>query len=145
MAENQEPVAPSAPPSVTGAGAGRAFQLGEPGGRGAEPGAHGSETAGLALATELSDRVIAAVDWARARATVRLLKALRAVVYGFVAAVALVTAAVLATIGVVRVWDAYVPVYPLGTRVWLGYVIFGAVLFFPGVWLLNRRRASGRA
>lgn len=66
---------------------------------------------------------------------------MRALVYGFVALVALVTAAVLATAGVVRIWDVYVPVHPVGTRVWLGYVVFGGAMFLAGAWLLVPRRA----
>jgi hypothetical protein len=100
--------------------------------------------AASALAAQVSDRVVEAVSWARAKATVRVVTALRAVVYGLVATVALVTAAVLATAGLVRVWDAYVPVYPTGTRVWLSYVVFGAAFFVPGLWLLGRRQASRR-
>ena len=94
-----------------------------------------------ALAGELSDRVVDAVAWVRARTTVRVVTLMRAVVYGSVALVALVTAAVLATAGVVRIWDVYVPVYPVGTRVWLGYVVFGGALFIGGAWLLAPRRA----
>ena len=94
-----------------------------------------------ALAGELSDRVVDAVAWVRARTTVRVVTLMRAVVYGSIALVALVTAAVLATAGVVRIWDVYVPVYPVGTRVWLGYVVFGGVLFVGGAWLLAPRRA----
>ena len=94
-----------------------------------------------ALAGELSDRVVDAVAWVRARTTVRVVTLMRAVVYGSVALVALVTAAVLATAAVVRIWDVYVPVYPVGTRVWLGYVVFGGVLFVGGAWLLAPRRA----
>jgi hypothetical protein len=67
---------------------------------------------------------------------------MRALVYGFVALVALITAAVLAAAGVVRIWDVYVPVHPVGTRVWLGYVVFGGVLFVFGAWLLMPRRAK---
>lgn len=95
-----------------------------------------------ALAGELSDRVVDAVAWVRARTTVRVVAVMRALVYGFVALVALITAAVLAAAGVVRIWDVYVPVHPVGTRVWLGYVVFGGVLFVFGAWLLMPRRAK---
>jgi hypothetical protein len=95
-----------------------------------------------ALASELADRVIDAVAWLRARTTVKVVTALRALVYGSVALVSLVTAAVLGILGVVRIWDAYVPVHPAATRVWLGYVVFGAALFFPGAWLVLSRRAA---
>lgn len=101
----------------------------------------GASAQASALAGELSDRVVDVVAWVRARTTVRVVTLMRALVYGSIALVALVAAAVLATTGVVRVWDAYVPVYPLGTRVWLGYVVFGGVLFVCGAWLLAPRRA----
>jgi hypothetical protein len=94
-----------------------------------------------ALAGELSERVIDGVAWVRVRTTVRVLTVMRAVVYGMVALVALLTAAVLFTVGVVRIWDAYVPVHPVGTRVWLGYVVFGGLLFLAGGLLIGQRRA----
>lgn len=110
-----------------------------------EDAAHVGSPSPSAFAVEVSDRLVDAVAWAKARATVRLVVGLRAVVYGVVILVALGTAAVLATVGLVRVWDAYVPVYPIGTRVWLGYVVFGAVFFTPGLWLLGRRRGARHA
>ena len=67
---------------------------------------------------------------------------LRVVVYGLVVLIALLTALVLALIGVVRMWDAYVPLDPVGRRVWLGYVVVGALVFLAGAALLGRRKAE---
>ena len=96
------------------------------------------------LAGNLSDRVVDAVAWLKARTTVRVVTVLRAIVYGLVALVALVTAAILATAGIVRIWDAYVPVHPVGMRVWLGYVVFGGAMFLGGALLMGQRRAARR-
>jgi hypothetical protein len=67
---------------------------------------------------------------------------LRVVVYGLVVAVALLVALVLGVIGLVRMWDAYVPLSPEGRRVWLGYVVVGGLLFVAGAVLLARRRTG---
>ncbi len=97
---------------------------------------------GAGWAGELSERVIDTVARVKSRTTVKVVTALRLLVYGFVVVVSLVTAAVLATLGVVRIWDAYVPVQPLGRRVWLGYVVIGGALFLAGALVMSRRRAS---
>jgi len=94
-------------------------------------------------ADQLGDRVVGGVGWLRARATLPALRVLRAIVYGLVALIALLTAAVLGLVGVVRIWDVYLPVNPLARRVWLGYAAFGALFFAAGV-LLLARRSTGR-
>jgi hypothetical protein len=91
----------------------------------------------------LSDRVIDGVAWVKARTTVRALTALRAVVYGLVVVVALVTALVLLALGLIRMWDAYLPLSPLGRRVWLGYIVLGGAAFLAGAALLVRKKAGG--
>jgi hypothetical protein len=86
--------------------------------------------------------VIEGVAWLRAMTTVRALTALRALVYGIVIVVALVAALVFAIIGLVRIWDVYVPIEPLGRRIWLGYVVFGGLFFIAGLLLLAWKRNS---
>ncbi|HYA44840.1 MAG TPA: hypothetical protein VED59_04475 [Acidimicrobiales bacterium] len=93
---------------------------------------------------ELAERVVDAVAWVRSRATVRLATALGFLVYGLVAVVGVLAAVVLLLIGLVRIWDAYVPVDPLGRRVWLFYVVFGGMLFLLGAWLWSRAREQKR-
>ena len=93
-------------------------------------------------ADELSGYVIEGVAWLRAMTTVRALTALRALVYGIVIVVALVAALVFAIIGLVRIWDVYVPIEPLGRRIWLGYVVFGGLFFIAGLLLLAWKRNS---
>jgi hypothetical protein len=92
-----------------------------------------------AWAGELSARVVDGVGWVKARTTVPVVRILRALVYGLIVAVAAVTALVLGILGLVRLWDVYVPVHPLGRRVWLGYVVLGGALVLAGVFLLTRR------
>lgn len=132
MVESQEPAPRPGPAASPGSG-------GAPGPLPADQQAVSGQAS--ALAGELSERIIAAVDWARSHTTVPVLAVLRAVVYGLVALVALLTSVVLFTIGVVRIWDAYVPVQPIGMRVWLGYVIFGGLVFLGGALLMGQRRA----
>lgn len=95
-----------------------------------------------AWADELSDYVVEGVGWLKARATVRVMTVLRVLTYGLVVAIALVTAMVLGVIGLVRMWDAYVPLSPEGRRVWLGYVVLGGLLFVAGAALLAWRRTK---
>jgi len=90
-------------------------------------------------AEELTERVVDGVGWVKSHSTLPIVKVLRALVYGLVVIIAVVTAGVLGFIGVVRIWDAYVPVHPLGRRVWLGYVVIGGLMFLGGVALLARR------
>lgn len=148
MPESEGPAAPpsggegDAPASLssttsTGTAHERTSREGEPQGQGPGPQA-------TALTTELVDRVVEVVGWLKARTTVRVVTALRAIVYGLVVVIAVVTALVLAALGLVRMWDAYVPVHPLGRRVWLGYVVLGGLLFLAGVALLSRRRRAGK-
>jgi hypothetical protein len=95
-----------------------------------------------AWADEVSDYVVEGVGWLKARTTVPVMTVLRVLVYGLVVAVALLVAIVLGVIGLVRIWDAYVPLSPEGRRVWLGYVVLGGLLFAAGLLLLARRRTD---
>ena len=90
----------------------------------------------------LSDYVVEGVGWLKARTTVPVMTVLRVLVYGLVVVVALVVAIVLGAVCLERMWDAYVPLSPEGRRVWLGYVVLGALLFAAGVLLLARRRTD---
>ncbi len=87
-------------------------------------------------ADQLADYVVEGVGWLKARTTTRAQTALRAIVYGVVVVVAVVAAFVLLVITLVRIWDAYVPIEPLGRRVWLGYVTVGGLFFIAGAFLL---------
>lgn len=89
-----------------------------------------------AWAATLSGLVIDTVDSVKTKATVKAVTALRLVVYGVVVLAAVVTALLLLLVGVVRIWDVYVPLAPVGRRVWLGYVVLGGVFFAVGTWLL---------
>jgi hypothetical protein len=111
---------------------------GPPGPSGAPTGT--GDEAYPAWAASLSNLVIGGVGSLKAKATVKVLIVLRFVMYGLVILVASMTAVVLLTIGVVRMWDAYLPISPVGRRVWLGYVVFGGLLFVVGGWLLRKKR-----
>ncbi len=101
-------------------------------------------TQALNVADAASEHIIDLVGKVKARTTLKVVTLLRAVVYGLVVAVALITALVLAVLGLVRIWDAYLPLAPVGRRVWLGYVVLGALLFLGGAALLSRRRTARR-
>jgi hypothetical protein len=96
------------------------------------------------MADAASAHIIDLVGKVRARTTLKVVTLLRIVVYGLVVVVALITALVLLVLGVVRLWDAYLPLAPVGRRVWLGYVVVGGLLFLVGAALLGRRRTARR-
>jgi hypothetical protein len=87
-------------------------------------------------ADQLADYVVQGVGWLKVRTTTKAQTALRAVVYGVVVLVSVITAFVLLVITLVRIWDVYVPIEPLGRRVWLGYVTVGGLFFIAGAFLL---------
>jgi multisubunit Na+/H+ antiporter MnhG subunit len=87
---------------------------------------------------------VGGVGWVKARTTLPVVKILRAIVYGLVVLVAALTALVLALLGLVRMWDVYLPLHPVGRRVWLGYVVLGGALALGGGALLALK-ASRRA
>lgn len=109
-------------------------------GAGAGPGGAAGVPQLTAWATELSDRVVQSVDRVKARTTLPVVTVLRAIVYALVVLAAVTTALVLGVLGTVRIWDVYVPLGPLGRRVWLGYVVVGGALFLAGGALLARRK-----
>jgi hypothetical protein len=87
-------------------------------------------------ADQLADYVVQGVGWLKARTTTKAQTALRAVVYGVVVLVSVIAAFVLVVISLVRIWNVYVPIEPLGRRVWLGYVTVGGLFFIAGAFLL---------
>lgn len=97
-----------------------------------------------AWAETMSNLVITTVGSVKEKATVKVVVILRVLIYGLVIAVASVTALLLLLIGVVRIWDVYIPLSPVGRRVWLGYVVFGALFFLAGAWLLSSSRKRAR-
>ncbi len=106
-----------------------------------EPGSTGSPLG--ALPNEVTEHIVGAVAWLKARTTLRLTTLLALLVYGSVALVALLAATIFLVTGVVRIWDVYVPVHPEGRRVWLAYVVLGGALFTVGAWLWSRVPGKG--
>ena len=96
------------------------------------------------MADAASEHIIDLVGKIKAATTLKVVTLLRIVVYGLVVAIAVITALVLVVLGLVRLWDAYLPLDPVGRRVWLGYVVLGALLFLAGAALLGRRRTARR-
>jgi hypothetical protein len=94
-------------------------------------------------ADQAADYVVQGVAWLKARTTVKAQTALRALVYGVVVIVSVIAAFVLLIISLVRIWDVYVPIEPLGRRVWLGYVTFGGLFFIAGAALLLWKGGEG--
>ncbi|MGC8626926.1 MAG: hypothetical protein ACP5VR_05095 [Acidimicrobiales bacterium] len=136
-----EEVAPVLPGSQPGAGrGGHDFPTGAVGGAPSGSGA-ASGDAPFALSewpALLTGRVVGAVEWLKRHATLRLTTVLGVVMYGLVALVGLLSALVLGLMAVVRIWDVYLPVNPEGRRVWLAYVVLGALFCLTGAWLWSK-------
>lgn len=95
-------------------------------------------------AETLSNLVIGTVERVKGQATDRVVILLRFIIYGLVILAGSVTALILLLIGAVRMWDVYVPLEPLGRRVWLGYIFFGGLFFLVGAWILSSGRKRAR-
>ena len=121
-------------------GPGPSHGTGDPVGRASSRAGTGAQA--TAWAGEFTDRVVEGVAWLKARTTVRLLTVLRVLIYGLVVLVAVLTALVLIVLGLIRMWDVYLPLDPVGRRVWLGYVVLGAALALAGAFLLARKRTD---
>ena len=89
---------------------------------------------------QLSDRIESVVGSVRDKTTVPAMTAARAVVYGVLAAVLGITLLILLVIGVIRLADAYVPVHPIGRRVWIVDAVVAAIFLGTGTFAWRRRR-----
>ena len=71
--------------------------------------------------------------------------AARGLVYGIVVLTLAVVLLVLSTIGLVRLLDAYIPIQPLGRRVWVVYAGLSAIFLLAGTFVWRKRRPQGAA
>lgn len=92
---------------------------------------------------EAADRIEAVVTAVREKTTVPVQKIAAAVVYGLVAAFVGVTALGVLLVGLVRL-HVYLPFHPESRRVWLSYVVVGAIFAGLGGFLWRKRTARPR-
>ena len=85
-------------------------------------------------ATTLVDRVVDAVERLRSATTQPVITATRALVYGVLGALCLISAVVLASIGAFRLLDLVLP-----GESWSAHLVLGGVLCLLGAWLWSRR------
>jgi hypothetical protein len=92
--------------------------------------------------TQVTDRIVGVVDSVKAKTTLKVVGIVRIVVYGLVAAVAGLLGLLLLLLTVLRLWDNYAPIHPLGRRVWLAYVVLGGLFFLGGLlmWRLRTKQ-----
>lgn len=92
-------------------------------------------------AADAAGRIEDVVSAIKAKTVDRLVRVARLVVYGLVAAAMGIAAAVLATVGSIRLLDVWVP-----RGVWLPDLIVGTIFSLTGLFLWSRRTAkpSGR-
>jgi hypothetical protein len=87
---------------------------------------------------QVADRIDAVVEVVRDKTTVPAQKVARGIVYGLVAAVMGFLALVLFVIGLLRL-QVYLPFHPEGRRVWVMYMVLGAIFILVGALLWRRR------
>lgn len=83
---------------------------------------------------DATDRFVSLVDTVRTKSTGPLLKALRAVVYGLVAAVVGLVVLFLLIIGTVRLVNAFLP-----GGVWATYLLLGVIFVIAGLFAWSKR------
>ncbi|MGH9120829.1 MAG: hypothetical protein ACRDYC_02620 [Acidimicrobiales bacterium] len=90
---------------------------------------------------EIAGRIESVVGAVRDRTTRPATTAAKAIVYGLVAVVLGGIALTLLVLAILRVVEVYLPVHPLGRRVWITYAGLGAIFLGLGLFLWSRRRA----
>lgn len=83
-----------------------------------------------------ADTIESVVGTIREKTVGPLVKATRAVVYGILALVALITIGILSTVALIRILD----VYAFGGRVWISYFLIGGILTVLGLLLWTKRK-----
>ena len=91
--------------------------------------------------TEVADRIESVVAAVREKTTVPVQKIAAAVVYGLVAGLAGALALILLLLGLFRL-HVYLPFHPEGRRVWISYVVLGAIFMALGGFLWRKRSAQ---
>ena len=89
---------------------------------------------------QAADAIVDTIGKVRDRTTKPAVLAARAVVYGILALVMAVIAAVLLITMIVRIWDVYVP-----GKIWIIYAIFAVVFSTGGAVLMKRASAPSTA
>ena len=90
---------------------------------------------------QIAGRIESLVGAVRDKTTRPATTAAKAIVYGLVAAVLAAIALTLLVLAALRVVEAYLPVHPLGRRVWITYAGLGAIFLGVGLFLWSKRSA----
>lgn len=93
-------------------------------------------------AKQLTDHVTRLIDSIHDTAVVPLTTVVRAIVFGFLAGIVAISAAVLGSIAVVRLLDVYldnIPGFP--EDVWVAHLAAGAIFVLAGLFLWTKRSA----
>lgn len=86
--------------------------------------------------TDLLDRLDHYIDLVRSNTTDRIVKVVRAVVYGVIAAILGSMAAIVALIATIRILDIVLP-----RGVWLPYLVLGAIFLAAGLFFWSKKTA----
>lgn len=84
----------------------------------------------------------AAVELVRGKTVKPATSLARILVYGLLAGVLASVALLLSLVAGIRLLDSYLPIHPLGRRVWIVDAVFGAIFLGVGAFLWGRRRPS---
>lgn len=97
------------------------------------------------FAAQLTDKIDHYVGLVRDNATVRVVKVVRAAVFGVLAAIAALVAAVVGTVLMARIFQGLVRFAARSdhaTSVWISYLAISALLFGLGAVLMRSRHSS---
>lgn len=92
---------------------------------------------------EVADRIESTVTTIRDKTTERALLVARIVVYGVVVAVLGIVLLLLFVTTTIRILIVYVPIHPIGRRIWVVDAIAAAIFLGSGAFLWRMRRPKG--
>lgn len=97
-------------------------------------------TQGQDWPAEVAGRIESVVGTVRDKTTIPAMRAVQAVVYGFLLGVVGVLLLILTVIVLVRLLDLYLPIHPTGRRVWVVDAAASAIFMGFGTFAWRKRR-----
>jgi hypothetical protein len=92
---------------------------------------------------DITGRIESTVGLVRDKTTVPATLAARGIVFGLVVGVLAAALLLLLVLAVVRIADVYLPLHPVGRRVWVADAIAAAIFFLAGAFAWRKRRPKG--
>ena len=94
---------------------------------------------------QVAERIDSVVSTLRDKTTKPVTLAARGIVLGIVIVALAAALFILLTIGLIRLADVYLPVHPVGRRVWIVDAAVAAIFLLVGTFLWRKGRPQGAA